>query len=135
MSADDVVAVLDRLDAAGIEWWVEGGWGVDALLGVQTRDHRDLDLGVRPHDAGRVEAELDEFHRVEPGEWPRFLVLDDESGNRVDLTLVGAVHRDDAETRAVGRIGARDVRCLSVEFQLANARAADIAALRERFGG
>lgn len=32
MSPDDVVAVLDRLDAAGIEWWVEGGWGVDAPL-------------------------------------------------------------------------------------------------------
>lgn len=28
-----MIDVLDRLDAAGIEWWVDGGWGVDALLG------------------------------------------------------------------------------------------------------
>ncbi|HSD01590.1 MAG TPA: hypothetical protein VLB81_04435 [Gaiellales bacterium] len=36
MSAAAVVDVLDRLDKAGIEWWVEGGSGVDALLGAHT---------------------------------------------------------------------------------------------------
>jgi hypothetical protein len=25
MRSDDVIDVLDRLDAAGIEWWVDGG--------------------------------------------------------------------------------------------------------------
>ena len=114
MSPDDVVAVLDRLDAARIEWWVEGGWGVDALLGEQTRDHRDLDLGINQEDAPRVEATLAEY--------------------RVDLTLAGAVHRDDAETRGVGRIGDRHVRCLSIENQLANARRRDASALRARLG-
>jgi hypothetical protein len=29
----DVVDVVQRLWAAGIEFWIEGGWGVDALLG------------------------------------------------------------------------------------------------------
>ena len=37
MSSDDVVQILDRLAACGIEAWVDGGWGVDALLGDQTR--------------------------------------------------------------------------------------------------
>jgi lincosamide nucleotidyltransferase A/C/D/E len=133
MTPDDVVAVLDRLDAAGIEWWVEGGWGVDALLGEQTRDHRDLDRGIHQEDAARVEATLAEYHRVETGEWPRFLVLDDEEGRRVDLTLAGAVHRDDAETRGVGRIAGRQVRCLSLDNQLSTARRLDAAVLRERF--
>ena len=83
--------------------------------------------------AGRVEATLAEYHRVETGEWPRFLVLDDEDGRRVDLALAGAVDREDVATRGAGRIGVRDVRCLSVEFQLANAPSADAPALRERF--
>lgn len=74
---------------------------------------------------------LAEYHRVETGEWPRFLVLDDEQGCRVDLTLAGAVHRDEAQTRAVGRIGDRQVRCLSAEYQLANARRRDATTLRE----
>jgi hypothetical protein len=27
MSADDVLAVLDRLEEAAVDVWVEGGWG------------------------------------------------------------------------------------------------------------
>jgi lincosamide nucleotidyltransferase A/C/D/E len=44
MTGDDVLAVLAVLREAGAEVWVGGGWGIDALVGEQTRDHRDLDL-------------------------------------------------------------------------------------------
>jgi hypothetical protein len=37
MLARDVVEILDRLDAAGVEAWLDGGWAVDAVLGEQTR--------------------------------------------------------------------------------------------------
>src|SRR6478609_12188126 len=50
MSAESVLAVLAVLDAADIEAVVDGGWGVDALLGAQRRSHDDLDLVV-PLDA------------------------------------------------------------------------------------
>jgi len=33
MNADDVLATLKLLDDAGTTTWVDGGWGVDALLG------------------------------------------------------------------------------------------------------
>ena len=46
MSAAAVLAVLDLLAAAGVTPVVDGGWGVDALLGRQTREHTDLDLAV-----------------------------------------------------------------------------------------
>ncbi|MGH3426401.1 MAG: nucleotidyltransferase domain-containing protein [Mycobacteriales bacterium] len=82
MDADDVIEVLDRLDAAGAEYWIDGGWGVDALLGIQTRQHDDLDLGVRLSDVPRVETLLFEFRRVETAEWPRFLMLEDGRGRR-----------------------------------------------------
>lgn len=45
-TATEVLRVLATLDAAGLRTWVAGGWGVDALLGRQTRVHRDLDLAV-----------------------------------------------------------------------------------------
>src|SRR4051794_9903129 len=32
MSAEDAVAILDRLEAAGLDVWLDGGWGVDALV-------------------------------------------------------------------------------------------------------
>jgi lincosamide nucleotidyltransferase A/C/D/E len=84
---DDVVEILDRL--AGIDAWVDGGWGVDALLGEQTRQHDDLDLVVSWTDLDRVRAALSEFvYRVDPPELPAFYVLVDGRGRRVDLHLV-----------------------------------------------
>src|SRR5438093_973720 len=47
VTADDVLEVLRRLDEARVDWWIDGGWGVDALLGKETRPHDDLDLAVR----------------------------------------------------------------------------------------
>ena len=61
MEARDVLDVLSVFDQAGIESWVEGGWGIDALLGVQNRDHGDLDLvvdGARANDTRRLLTEL-----------------------------------------------------------------------------
>jgi Aminoglycoside-2''-adenylyltransferase len=131
VDADDVIEVLDRLDAAGVECWIDGGWGVDVLLGRQTRTHRDLDLGVCLSDVGRVEAQLPEFRRIETGEWPRFLILEDERGRCVDLALT----RDGAcPDLALGRIGVREVHCVTLAVQFDRARGTDASALRKRFG-
>ena len=43
---EDVVAVMQCLSDDGLDAWLAGGWGVDALLGSQTRLHTDLDLVV-----------------------------------------------------------------------------------------
>ncbi|MEA3019607.1 MAG: hypothetical protein QOI47_1131 [Actinomycetota bacterium] len=48
--AGDVLEVLDALDGAGVRVWLAGGWGVDALLGEETRPHGDLDLVVASED-------------------------------------------------------------------------------------
>ena len=42
----DLLAVTTALHGADIAHWVAGGWGVDALVGRQTRPHRDLDLAI-----------------------------------------------------------------------------------------
>lgn len=46
MSAKDVVELLQLFQQNGIEVFVDGGWGVDALLGKQTRLHTDLDIAL-----------------------------------------------------------------------------------------
>ncbi len=33
LTAEHLVEVLDLFDDAGIPVWLEGGWGVDALIG------------------------------------------------------------------------------------------------------
>ena len=41
---EDLMDVLDLLDRLEIRYWLDGGWGVDALVGKQTREHRDIDI-------------------------------------------------------------------------------------------
>jgi lincosamide nucleotidyltransferase A/C/D/E len=50
MDLGEVLAVLAYLIEAGCSVWVAGGWGVDALVGRQTRLHRDLDLALDAHN-------------------------------------------------------------------------------------
>ena len=50
MQLAEVHEILAELLKAGCRVWVAGGWGVDALIGRQTRPHRDLDLAVDAND-------------------------------------------------------------------------------------
>ena len=50
----DVVEILGWLRAATVDVWLDGGWGVDALVGEETREHKDLDLIVRDTREARM---------------------------------------------------------------------------------
>ena len=53
MEVGEVTRLLGLLVSSGIEFWVDGGWGVDALMREQMREHDDLDLvALRQPDAG-----------------------------------------------------------------------------------
>ncbi|MFF1398552.1 nucleotidyltransferase domain-containing protein [Streptomyces sp. NPDC058287] len=65
MTADDVQFVLTLLQRANVDDWIGGGWGIDVLLGEQTRDHRDLDLMHRQDQEAAALAALGEAGFVE----------------------------------------------------------------------
>ena len=46
MSGHEVLHIVDWINAHEIRYQINGGWAVDALVGRQTRAHRDLDLFV-----------------------------------------------------------------------------------------
>ena len=84
MSAEDVVRLLAAMD--GIDVWLDGGWGVDALLGEQTREHDDLDLVVARSDVPLlIEALGREGYEVAKGQLPTCIVLLDPAGRQVDV--------------------------------------------------
>ncbi|MFE6333568.1 nucleotidyltransferase domain-containing protein [Streptomyces sp. NPDC057798] len=58
MRAEDVLSVLALLRRAEADVWIGGGWGIDALVGEQTRGHRDLDLMHRQDQEAAVVAAL-----------------------------------------------------------------------------
>ena len=132
MSADDVLAVLTALDAAGIPVWIGGGWGIDTLIGEQTRQHDDLDLAFRAEDEDRLIAVLDGLglQLAEDQRPVRFVVraedgraVDlhpvtfDEHGNGIQAGFDGTSFEYPADGLGWGRIGGRDVPCLTAAQQ------------------
>lgn len=54
LSPEDVIHIYNLLSTHGIQVWLTGGWGVDALLGEQTRPHKDLDVILLLDDVHRT---------------------------------------------------------------------------------
>ncbi len=44
VEARDAAALCRMIAGRDMQCWVVGGWGVDALLGRQTRTHKDSDV-------------------------------------------------------------------------------------------
>jgi lincosamide nucleotidyltransferase A/C/D/E len=133
VTAADVLEILDRLDAAGIEWWIDGGWGVDALLGRQTRVHGDLDFAVPAEALELLPPVFPEFRHVDEDQWPAAYVLRDAPGRELDFHPLDFDEKGNGwqpqldGTRALwprealaarGVIGGREVRCTSPQFQV-----------------
>lgn len=132
MDADDVVELLDALDERGITHWVDGGWGVDCLLGVQTRQHSDVDLVVDRADLDVVRALLvDRGYEVVRDWLPTSLALRDARGREVDLhpvdpspdgggdqVLLDGQSQWHYSAPVEGVIAGRRVRCCSAEDQV-----------------
>jgi lincosamide nucleotidyltransferase A/C/D/E len=86
MTAEQVLAVTRHLVDAGIAFWLDGGWGVDALLGEQTRGHDDLDVVVRLDAAEQIIRELGAAgFAVDLDERPTRFVMADTAGGRIDF--------------------------------------------------
>ena len=86
MAAHEVIRLLDLLQFAGVTVWLDGGWGVDALLEEQTREHDDLDLVAELSEVPRLtKALVDAGYEQVAGEAPKSFVLVDLQGRQVDV--------------------------------------------------
>ena len=138
MPADAARDLLTVVRANGASVCVGGGWGVDALVGEQTREHADLDLWVEAADtekvfAAFVDCGVDRIYPW-PGDRPWNFVVHDSGSRRVDLRFYetfdghrlrygNAAHPFIFEGRDLpgrGEIAGMPVRCETPEFALAN---------------
>ncbi len=82
----EVLDVLAALSALGCRFWLEGGWGVDALVGRQTRAHRDLDVDLDARCEEPALTVLAELGYTEETDWrPNRVELHAPGRGRVDL--------------------------------------------------
>src|SRR5437868_961647 len=133
MTARDVAEVLEMLDRAGVTVWLDGGWGVDALVGEPTREHDDLDVVVALADAEAVRQALAPLgFALRLDERPTRYVLRDPADRRIDCHTVTfdaeggglQILQDSRSFRyppegfaGRGRIAGRACACLSPEVQ------------------
>lgn len=54
MNAEEVVKLCKLFQKNKIKIWIDGGWGIDALLSKQTRPHNDLDIAVRHKNVSKI---------------------------------------------------------------------------------
>jgi len=134
MPSHEVVRVVDVLETQGLHVWLDGGWGVDALVGRQTRRHEDLDIAILLSEADAVITALTGLgYRVHDDAMPTRLDLRDDQDHRVDLhPLTFDEHGNGLQQLPDGRfgtytaegltgsgsVGNRPVRCLSRDLQL-----------------
>lgn len=149
---------LEILAQSGVDAVLEGGWGIDALLGGQHRDHDDLDLLV---EAGRaadaIEAMQSVGFMIITDNRPNAVRMADSYGRALDLVFVvrdasgaawrGAKHPERIspdyapEEFTYGWVAGRQVACLSPEaqvrrhvgYRLTDRDVGDLHELKDRF--
>lgn len=89
MTASSLLEVLRLIESAGVPVWLDGGRGVDALLGEQTRAHQDADIIVPVADVPKLREVLaTESFAVRDGMPPDSFVLTNSQGLEVDVHAV-----------------------------------------------
>lgn len=58
ITSQEIVTLYTTLQSLGITIRIDGGWCVDALLGEQTREHKDLDIAVDQKEVTQLLAYL-----------------------------------------------------------------------------
>ena len=86
MQPEEVLWIIDRLGERGLRVWLDGGWGVDALLGEVTRSHEDVDLVIELLALSDVIEALESLGlSVSENLAPVRVVLTSADGRRADL--------------------------------------------------
>lgn len=89
----EVLRVCGALNDVGLPYWLAGGWGLDALIGSETRRHHDLDFVLYPfhENLSKVALMLENlgYSRMPPlggTLWfPDAEVFEDDAGHHVEV--------------------------------------------------
>ncbi|SEO91414.1 nucleotidyltransferase domain-containing protein [Actinacidiphila rubida] len=158
MTAEDVLSIVALARQAGTDIWIGGGWGIDALVGAQTRPHGDLDVMHRQEQEPALVAALAAAGFTETLDWrPVRFVVAHADGLEIDLHPLVFAEDGSAEQSSLepgkpfaypascfvtGTVGGSAVPCLSAEQQVyfhqgydpRDRDLHDMAQLRDRFG-
>ena len=127
----DAIEIILYAEESEIAIWLDGGWGVDALLGEETRVHNDIDLFVEKSNSKKfleiikekgfaevVEAYTTTDHTVWKDDKGRIIDLHifefDEQGY---LVFEGEAYSPEVFS-GIGKIGDKEVKCINAKNQV-----------------
>jgi len=159
ITAYEVMDLYGTLESLGVEIWIDGGWGVDALLGEQSRLHKDLDITIQQKDLPKLRELLrkrgyKDIQVEHARDWN--FVLGDEHGREIDVHVIVLDSQGDgiygpperrekypaASLMGSGLIDGKTVKCISPEwmvkfhsgYELKEQDFQDVSALCRKFG-
>lgn len=134
MKKTDVIFLLQQLDSNNIGVWIDGGWGVDALIGKQTRDHDDLDIVVQKKDLAKLRQMLFNkgFENIPQDDTRDWNFVVGNNGLLIDIHVIEIDKNGDGvygprennqqypapSLISKGMIGEMKVKCISPEYQI-----------------
>lgn len=155
VNKSDAMEIISWAINHDITIWLDGGWGVDALLGEQTREHNDIDIFVeRNHAKQFLDVIIDHGFQEVVTSYTNLdhTVWKDGKERIIDLHVFDFDEKDDlvflGDTYpqevfdGIGKIGDIEVRCIGpayqVQFHLGYEHdendVRDVRLLCERFG-
>lgn len=132
VTQEQLLKVLSLLDTLKLKYWIDGGWGVDVLLGKQHRPHRDVDLDFEAEKTEQLLAALEQAGYQITTDWrpcrielfhPELGYLDihplrlEADGSARQADLEGGWWEFKAEWFTCAVFAGRSVPCLSAEAQ------------------
>lgn len=133
VTEENLFYILDLFKNMDVNYWLDGGWGVDILTGKQQRDHRDIDIDFEAQYTKEVIKKLTEFGYVIDVDWmPARMELKHEKYGYLDIHPInfnpdGSITQADPiggefifekEWFTTTNYKGREVPCISKEAQL-----------------
>ncbi len=130
MTAEYVVKLYKDLESLGCFVWIDGGWGVDALLEEQTRPHSDLDIALEYRFVEAVRTYLvsqgfKDLERDDTSKWN--FVMSDMEGHQVDFhsfifdesgDIIDGLKYPKGSLTGHGNILGQEVKCIGPEHMV-----------------
>lgn len=134
MESFDAINIYKLLTDNEIDVWLDGGWGVDALLGKQTREHGDVDIVIQQKDVLKLREIFGkkgylEIKRDDTTDWNFVLgkgellvdvhvVTFSENGSGIYGPEERGVFYPAYSFKGQGKVNGYSVRCLTAEYQV-----------------
>lgn len=159
MDAGEVVSIYTTMKSKGVRLFIDGGWGVDALLGKQTRPHGDLDVVIERKNLEAFDQYLRQkgYRDILRGDTSNYnYMLGDEDVKLVDIHVIELDEEGNGlygkekdgimypveSLSGKGKIAGQEVDCISPEwvvkfhtgYKLRESDRHDVTAICEKYG-